>query len=236
MAPLKRFDPTDPSNPPAWGPQAWVPGEDAAPTLTELPSTDEWGLSNAPVKKWTNADLVPKSPSVKYSDVSQDPHGPLPSMGGDQNKILADAQKPLGADVTASYLGPLSRVLSAPNTTMPHAPQIGESKTVDGVTGRWDGQGWEPVSEPVSSGPEGVAGAGSMYHPGLGDTPTTAIATELGLTGVQTLKGLARSPLDLISNTVSSLAHPVDTVTGLAGVLRHPLDTAANVAHAAGAD
>jgi hypothetical protein len=106
--------------------------------------------------------------------------------------------------------------------------QIGETKTVNGVTGRWDGQGWERSD----AAPEGVAGASSMFHPGLGDTPLTAAAQELARTGGQTLKGLLRSPLDLASNAISTVAHPIDAIKGVAQAVTHPGD----VVNAIGAD
>src|ERR1035437_10580212 len=106
--------------------------------------------------------------------------------------------------------------------------QIGETKTVNGVTGRWDGQGWERSD----AAPEGVAGASSMFHPGLGDTPLTAAAQELARTAGQTLKGLLPSTLDLASNAISTVAHPIDAIKGVAQAVTHPGD----VVNAIGAD
>jgi len=153
MPPLKRFDPTDPSNPPAWGPKAWMPGEDPTPSLPELPSTDQWGLSNAPVKKWTNANLKdllsPPSLAVKYSDVSQDPHGPLPPMGGDQNRLLADAQR---------------AVSSSPQQSGADVPRIGEQRTIQGTTGVWTGATWKQVPDQSASTEPGTFAGGFMKH------------------------------------------------------------------------
>src|ERR1035437_9813924 len=153
MAPLKPFDPTDPSNPPAWGPKAWVPGEDPTPTLPELSSTNEWGLSNAPVKKWTNADLAPTKRAVKYSDVSQDPHGALPPVGGDQNRLLSEAQGTLDqTDPMAAMLWPQAAALKQAHP------------------GQYDDLTHQQLTDALNA-KAAAASQGQGYQPGLGDRP-----------------------------------------------------------------
>src|ERR1035437_4792721 len=156
MAPLKPFDPTDLSNPSAWGPKSWVPGEDPTLTLPELPSTTLAGLSDAPVKKWTNADLAPAKRAVKYSDVSQDPHGALPPVGGAQDQLLADAKGTLAqTDPMAAMLWPKAAAMKQAH------PGAYDDLTHQQLTDMID------VKAAQSS-------RGQGYQPGLADSPMGA--------------------------------------------------------------
>lgn len=82
------------------------------------------------------------------------------------------------------------------------------------------------VRQGASSTGDETEPLGPRYHPGLGDDPTSAVMGELGRTGLEALKGVARSPLDM----VKALLHPIDTVTGLAHTVIHPLDTVESLA------
>src|ERR1035437_6568649 len=156
MAPLKPFDPTDLSNPSAWGPKSWVPGEDPTLTLPELPSTTLAGLSDAPVKKWTNKDLAPVKPPVKYSDVSQDPHGALPPVGGDQNRLLSEAQGTLDqTDPMAAMLWPQAAALKQAHP------------------GQYDDLTHQQLTDALNA-KAAAASSGQGYQPGLADSPMGA--------------------------------------------------------------
>src|ERR1035437_459910 len=153
MAPLKPFDPTDLSNPSAWGPKSWVPGEDPTLTLPELPSTTLAGLSDAPVKKWTNKDLAPVKPPVKYSDVSQDPHGALPPVGGDQNRLLSEAQG------TLDQPDPMDAML------WPQAAALKQAHP-----GQYDDLTHQQLTDAINA-KAAAASQGQGYQPGLADSP-----------------------------------------------------------------
>src|ERR1035437_7097378 len=153
MAPLKPFDPTDPSNPSAWGPKSWVPGEDPTLTLPELPSTTLAGLSDAPVKKWTYKDLAPVKPPVNYSDVSQDAQGALPRVGGDQNRLLSEAQGTLDqTDPMAAMLWPQAAALKQAHP------------------GQYDDLTHQQLMDAINA-KAAAASQGQGYQPGLADSP-----------------------------------------------------------------
>lgn len=103
-------------------------------------------------------------------------------------------------------------------------PQKGETKTINGVTGTFDGTTWRKVGQgsgqgaPQSSAPE-------MYHPSLNDTPDSAYAKELARTAGEAGMGLLKSPFDLVKNTLTSIAHPIDAISNTASALAHPVDT-----------
>ena len=190
MAPLKSFDPTDPTNPPAWGPKPWMPGEDPTPTLPELPSTDEWGLSNAPVKKWTNKDLAPVKPPVKYSDVSQDPHGALPPVGGAQDQLLADAKGTLAqTDPMAAMLWPKAAAMKQAHP------------------GAYDNLTHQQLTDAINA-KAAAASQGQGYQPGLADSP-------MGAGGPARFNApQSASPLDLLG----LLGYPVHTAANPTGL------------------
>ena len=64
-----------------------------------------------------------------------------------------------------------------------------------------------------------------MYHPGLGDDPTSAALGELLRTGKEAGIGLARSPLDVIKGLFNLVTSPVEAVKGVGSVIAHPLET-----------
>ena len=64
-----------------------------------------------------------------------------------------------------------------------------------------------------------------MYHPGLADTPLEAGASELLRTGKEAALGLARSPWDLLKNTLGLVAHPVESMKGMAHAVSNPRET-----------
>ena len=112
-------------------------------------------------------------------------------------------------------------------------PQAGERKMKNGITGEWDGSTWRQVDGSAAPSPAGVPGAASMFHPGLGDTPTTAALQELGRTGVETVKGLARSPIDAMKGLFGlATTNPLTTVKNLAHTVANPSE----VVNAIGAD
>jgi hypothetical protein len=167
-----------------------MPGEDPTPTLPELPSTDEWGLSNAPVKKWTNKDLAPVKPPVKYSDVSQDPHGALPPVGGAQDQLLADAKGTLAqTDPMAAMLWPKAAAMKQAH------PGAYDDLTHQQLTDMID------VKAAQSS-------RGQGYQPGLADSP-------MGAGGPARFNApQSASPLDLLG----LLGYPVHTAANPTGL------------------
>lgn len=90
-------------------------------------------------------------------------------------------------------------------------------RTVNGETREWNGTAWMPIPNPS----EAVA----MHHPGEFETPGEAFVSELGRTGKEAAIGLARSPLDLVKNTLGMVAHPIDTISGTAHAIAHPVET-----------
>ncbi len=75
-----------------------------------------------------------------------------------------------------------------------------------------------PPDAPVDTG---VA----MHHPGLYESPTEAAIAELGRTGKEAAIGLAKSPLDYVSNLATSLRHPIDTLENLGHAVINPGET-----------
>lgn len=98
-------------------------------------------------------------------------------------------------------------------------PQQGEIRRGATESVRWDGSKWTPLApETDTSVP--------MYHPRSADTPTTAAIGELARTGKEAAIGLARSPWDLVKNTLGMVAHPINTIENTAHAIAHPIDTA----------
>lgn len=92
------------------------------------------------------------------------------------------------------------------------------TRTVNGETREWNGSAWVPR-------PASADTAVPMHHPGLYESPANAFVSELERTGGEAAAGLARSPLDLVKNTLGMVAHPLDAVAGTAKALAHPVET-----------
>lgn len=96
-------------------------------------------------------------------------------------------------------------------------PQAGEIRRGSTESVQWDGSRWQPLAK--DEGPS------KRYQPGLGDDYASAFTNELGRTAKEAAIGLARSPLDLVKNTVGMVAHPITAVENAAHAVAHPIDT-----------
>src|ERR1035437_9558031 len=111
-----------------------------------------------PVKTWTNADIAPATKPIKYSDVSQDPHGDLPPVGGDQDRLLAEAQGTLDqTDPMAAMLWPKAAAAQAahPGAYDQYTHQQIEDALNAKAAGASQGQGYQPglADSPMGTGP-----------------------------------------------------------------------------------
>lgn len=95
-------------------------------------------------------------------------------------------------------------------------PDKGEIRRGATEAVQWDGSRWTPLPSDDKS---------ERYQPALSDDYASAFTHELARTGKEAAIGLARSPIDLVKNTIGMVAHPIDAVTNTAHAIAHPVDT-----------
>ena len=76
--------------------------------------------------------------------------------------------------------------------------------------------GWQPYMPPEA------ANQPEMYHPRLGDDPTSAAMGELLRTGKEAAIGVARSPLDVAKGLYELVTSPVESARNISQAATHP--------------